>query len=98
MRKRRRTKNEKGLATLELVMGLPLIVFAMLFLIGLGYTLIAKQRAEAGAQFAASYERARNRPPAESVAGRAVAAGSEDFRLARKSGGVAGLTDSISQT
>jgi hypothetical protein len=50
-----RLYNQRGSTTTEFVMVLPLLVVAMLFLLGLGYTLMTKQNAIVGARAAVFY-------------------------------------------
>src|SRR5262245_11741672 len=85
MRKAARTTGERGFSTLELTMAMPLVVFAMLLLIGLGHALISKQHAVVGGQLAAHHQRVRNAVPNGTDVGRAGTRGAEDF--ARSGGG-----------
>jgi len=62
-------------------MGLPLVVFGMLFLIGMGHALISKQHAVVGGQFAAHYQRVREAAPDAAAIGRAVSGGGETIKL-----------------
>ncbi len=81
MRKIARTTAERGISTLELTMAMPLVVFAMLMLIGLGHALISKQHTMVGGQFAAHHQRVREAAPNAAAIGRAVSGGAETFRL-----------------
>jgi hypothetical protein len=56
-------KGERGSVTVEFVMVVPLLVFAMLFLMGLGYTLMTKQNAVVGARAAVYYRAPRTQTP-----------------------------------
>ena len=76
-----RTTGERGFSTLELTMALPLVVFAMLFLIGMGHALITKQHAVVGGQFAAHHHRVREAGPNAAMVGKVVSGGGEAFRL-----------------
>ena len=55
--------NERGSATTEFVMVAPLLVVAMLFLMGMGYTLMTKQNAIVGARAAVYYQAPREETP-----------------------------------
>jgi hypothetical protein len=81
MREVARTTGERGVSTLELTMAMPLVVFAMLLLIGLGHALITKQHAVVGGQFAAHHQRVREAAPNAAAIGRAVSGGAETFHL-----------------
>lgn len=63
MRRGRAARGERGTAVIELVLSLLWIVFAMLFLIGMGHTLMNKQHGLVAARFAAYYESGRERRP-----------------------------------
>lgn len=72
---------ERGTSALELTLCLPLLVFVMMFLIGMGHTLITRQHAVVAARFAATYHSVMGRrPPAEMVSA-AASDGQEDWRL-----------------
>ena len=59
---------ERGSVTVEFVLVVPLLAFAMLFLMGLGYTLMTKQNAIVGARAAVYYRAPRTQiPPASTV-------------------------------
>src|SRR5215212_7796986 len=59
-----KTQNdERGSVTDEFVLVVPLLAFAMLFLMGLGYTLMTKQNAIVGARAAVYYRAPRTQPP-----------------------------------
>jgi Contact-dependent growth inhibition CdiA C-terminal domain len=81
MRDVTRRKSERGLSTVELTMALPLVLFAMLMLIGMGHALISKQHAVVGGQVATHHQRVREAAPSTEAVGQAVSAGSETFRL-----------------
>jgi hypothetical protein len=81
MSKLARANCERGVSTLELTMAMPAVIFALLFLIGMGHALISKQHAVVGGQFAAHYQRVRESAPNAAAASRAVSAGAETFRL-----------------
>jgi len=81
MSKLARANCERGVSTLELTLAMPAVIFALLFLIGMGHALISKQHAVVGGQFAAHYQRVRESAPNAAAAGRAVSAGTETFRL-----------------
>ena len=61
------TNGERGSATIEFVLVVPLLAFAMLFLMGLGYTLMTKQNAIVGARAAVYYRAPREQVPAETT-------------------------------
>src|SRR5262245_4498214 len=86
MRDVTRTRGERGLSTVELTMALPLVLFALLMLIGMGHALISKQHAVVGGQVAVHHQRVREAAPNAEAIGRAMTAGAETFRLR---GGVA---------
>jgi hypothetical protein len=54
---------EQGSVTVEFVLVVPLLVVAMLFLMGLGYTLMTKQNAIVGARAAVYYRASRTQTP-----------------------------------
>jgi hypothetical protein len=81
MRRIARTPGQRGVSTLELTMAMPLVVFALLLLIGMGHALISKQHAMVGGQFAAHHQRVREAAPSAAAVGAAVSKGSETFRL-----------------
>jgi hypothetical protein len=81
MRKFARTTDEKGISTLELTMALPLVIFGILFLIGMGHALISKQHAVVGGQFAVHHQRVREAAPNVAMVGQVVSKGAETFRL-----------------
>jgi hypothetical protein len=56
--------SERGSVTTEFVLVVPLLVAAMLFLMGLGYTLMTKQNAIVGARAAVYYTASRRQTPA----------------------------------
>jgi hypothetical protein len=63
---------EKGMSTMELTLSLPLIVIALLFLIGMGYALMTKSFVIIGAQYAGNYQRIFNEAPARGEVGDAI--------------------------
>jgi uncharacterized membrane protein YgcG len=81
MRKVARANREGGVTTLELTLAMPVVVFAILLLIGMGHALISKQHAVVGGQFAAHYQRVRESAPGAAATGQAVTGGAETFRL-----------------
>jgi hypothetical protein len=81
MSKVARANCERGVSTLELTLAMPAVIFALLFLIGMGHALISKQHAVVGGQFAAHYQRVRESAPNAAAASRAVSAGTETFGL-----------------
>ncbi|HKX29435.1 MAG TPA: hypothetical protein VJ302_17220, partial [Blastocatellia bacterium] len=81
MRRFSRTTGERGFSSLELTLTMPLIVFSILFLIGMGHVLITKQHAMVGAQFAANHHRVKEAGPSAAQVGQSVSAGTEVFRL-----------------
>jgi len=66
-------RREAGTASLELALSLFFIIFAMVFLLGLGHTLINKQQSLVAARFAAFQHAGSGRAPAAATVGRAVA-------------------------
>lgn len=54
---------ERGSVTTEFVLVVPLLAFTMLFLLGLGYTLMTKQNAIVGARAAVYYRAPRTQTP-----------------------------------
>ena len=72
---------ERGTSTLELTLCLPLLVFVMMFLIGLGHALITRQHAVVAARFAATYHGVMGRKPNESLVSEAASDGQEAWRL-----------------
>jgi hypothetical protein len=54
---------EQGSVTIEFVLVVPLLAFAMLFLMGLGYTMMTKQNAIVGARAAVYYRAPRVQTP-----------------------------------
>jgi hypothetical protein len=78
-------QNDSGSVTTEFVMVVPLLAFAMLLLLGLGYTLMTKQNAVVGARAAVFYRaRLENDPPpyaVNSMIKNAVSPGREDWTL-----------------
>lgn len=76
-----RTTGQRGISTLELTMATPLVVFAMLLLIGMGHALISKQHAMVGGQFAAHHQRIRETAPDAAAISRVVSGRDEAFRL-----------------
>ena len=82
--------SERGSVTTEFVMVTPLLVVAMLFLLGLGYTVMTKQNAIVGARAAVYYRAPRDRmPPPDTVAAivkEAVSPGREQWTLEFREG------------
>ena len=76
---------ERGSVTTEFVIVTPLLVIAMLFLLGLGYTVMTKQNAIVGARAAVYYRAPRDRmPPPDAVTVMikdAVSPGREEWSL-----------------
>src|SRR2546423_14101376 len=72
MPRMRRRMGEEGTAVIELVLSLFWILFAVMFLIGMGHTLINKQQGLVAARFAAFYESGRGRGPAPQLAASAI--------------------------
>jgi hypothetical protein len=63
-----KTQNgERGSVTVEFVLVVPLLAFAMLFLMGLGYTLMTKQNAIVGARAAVYYRAPRTQTPSATI-------------------------------
>lgn len=77
--------NERGSVTTEFVLVVPLLAVAMLFLLGLGYTLMTKQNAIVGARVAAYYRISRTELPSNSdmseMVRDAVSPGREEWTL-----------------
>ena len=77
--------SERGSVTTEFVMVTPLLVVAMLFLMGLGYTIMTKQNAIVGARAAVYYRAPREQvPPPDTVTTMikvAVSPGREEWAL-----------------
>ena len=77
--------SERGSVTTEFVFATPLLVIAMLFLMGLGYTLMTKQNAIVGARAAVYYRAPRDQmPPPVNVTAMikdAVSPGREEWSL-----------------
>ena len=82
--------NERGSVTTEFVVVTPLLVIAMLFLMGLGYTLMTKQNAIVGARAAVYYRMPRTQmPPPDTVTAiikEAVSPGREEWVLEFREG------------
>ena len=94
MREVARATGARGFSTLELTLAMPLVVFAMLLLIGLGHALISKQHAVVGGQFAAHYQRVRESAPNAATIGQAVSGGAETFKLSGGGGETLSFTAS----
>ncbi len=81
----RNRDNERGSVTTEFVFVTPLLVVAMLFLMGLGYTMMTKQNAVVGARAAVYYRVPRDQmPPPDTVTAiikNAVSPGREEWTL-----------------
>lgn len=67
MQEARDRQCERGTASVELALSLFWIVFVMVFLIGMGHTLINRQQALVGARFAAFYRSDLGREPAAAL-------------------------------
>ena len=84
---------ERGSTTVEFVLVVPLLAFAMLFLMGLGYTLMTKQNAIVGARAAVYYRAPRERVPAETTVNTlikdAVSPAREEWELDFSEGNIA---------
>lgn len=82
--------NERGSVTTEFVFVTPLLVIAMLFLMGLGYTMMTKQNAIVGARAAIYYRAPRTQmPPPDTVTAiikEAVSPGREEWMLEFREG------------
>jgi hypothetical protein len=76
--------NERGLISLELTLMLPMLVFLMLFMIGMGHAIITRQRAVVAAQFSATYHAAQGNGPSGDKVSDAASAGSEQWRLSEQ--------------
>jgi len=76
---------ERGSVTTEFVLVIPLLALAMLFLIGLGYTVMTKQNALVGARAAAYYRAPRTQIPQPAqfneLIGDAISPGREEWAL-----------------
>jgi Flp pilus assembly protein TadG len=59
----RNRRNERGSTTTEFVLVVPILAFGMMFLMGLGYTLMAKQNAVVGARAAVFYRASLDEAP-----------------------------------
>lgn len=85
--------SERGSVTTEFVFVTPLLVIAMLFLMGLGYTVMTKQNAIVGARAAVYYRAPRERvPPPDTVTAMvkvAVSPGREEWSLDFNEGSMA---------
>lgn len=65
---RQKQNAERGSVTVEFVLAVPVLALAMLFLMGLGYTMMTKQNAIVGARAAVYYQAPREQlPEAEEV-------------------------------
>jgi len=107
MRLREFHRCERGTSAIELTLLMPAIVFVMLFLIGMGHTLITRQHAVAAARFSAAYHAAHGRAPSPQQVSRAAANGEEQWKLSGGAkngggdayrgigGGVAGIISSV---
>ena len=76
---------QRGSVTTEFVLVVPLLAFAMLFLIGLGYTVMTKQNAVVGARAAVFFRVPRTQVPQSAtvneIIGAAVSPGREEWAL-----------------
>jgi len=77
--------SERGSVTTEFVLVIPLLALAMVFLMGLGYTVMTKQNALVGARAAVYYRAPRTQIPQPSqfneLIGNAVSPGREEWAL-----------------
>jgi hypothetical protein len=77
--------SQRGSVSTEFVLVVPILAFAMLFLMGLGYTLMTKQNSLVGARAAAFYRAPMDQPPPPStinaVIKNAVSPGREEWSL-----------------
>ena len=77
--------NERGSVTTEFVLVIPLLALAMLFLMGLGYSVMTKQNALVGARAAVYYRAPRTQIPEpgqfNEFIGNAVSPGREEWAL-----------------
>jgi hypothetical protein len=77
--------SERGSVTTEFVLVIPLLALAMLFLMGLGYTLMTKQNALVGARAAVYYRAPRTQIPQPAqfneLIGNAVSPGREEWAM-----------------
>ncbi len=64
---------QRGSVNVEFVMTVPLLAFAMLFLIGLGYTVMTKQNAVVGARAAVFYRAPRTQVPQPATVNQMIA-------------------------
>jgi hypothetical protein len=69
------------LISLELTLMLPMLVFLILFMIGMGHVIITRQHAVVAAQFAATYNAAQGNGPSGGRVSDAASAGGERWRL-----------------
>ena len=81
---------ERGTSTLELTLLMPLVVFVMLFLLGMGYALITKQHAVAAARFAATYHRFQGQAPAAQDVSKAASNNEDRWRLSGRTSNTSG--------
>lgn len=79
--KRQRHGKERGLVSLEVALMLPMLVFLILFLIGMGHAIITRQHAVVAAQFAATYHAMQGNGPSEGTVSDAVSVEGERWRL-----------------
>jgi hypothetical protein len=87
---------EEGTAVIELALSLFWIVFAAMFLIGLGHTLMNKQQALVGARFGAFHESGTGRAPAASQMKAAVSS-RESWGLTRGTRGDGGEASGVAE-
>ena len=96
-------RGERGAAAVELALTLPLFVLGMVFLIGMGHTLITRQHGLVAARFAAFYHAARGSRPGAALVSQTVAGRTEQWRLSHSSqsasggsfGGAGGIVESV---
>src|SRR5215207_8513325 len=85
MMQSRKRNNERGSVTTEFVLVIPLLALAMLFLMGLGYSVMTKQNALVGARAAVYYRAPRTQIPQPAqfneLIGNAVSPGREEWAL-----------------
>lgn len=76
-----RSSVETGMSTMEMTLALPMIVFVLLFLIGMGYALMTKSFVIIGAQYAGNYQRIFKKEPTMDEVGEAVSSERETIHL-----------------
>lgn len=73
-------KEERATSVMELVLTFPIVVFIMLFLIGMGHTLITKQQALVAARFTAQYSVVNGSAPTPAKLAQAASGGQGRWR------------------